>query len=177
MASSANDEGGQPFSDEQRAGVESRRADQDRTLLAMHRLEAALGSAAPGRVSNWRDRVLVELGYLEKVTADEADNAERPDSLLSDIARTQPLLRNRVRGVRLQYRQLQDAIGSLRRELTEPGDLLVDFTDIRQRLAWVLLGLRHQRARESDLVYEAYYEAFRADLAAERDGVSGESGS
>ena len=121
--------------------------------------------------------MLAERGYLEKVTADEADNAERPDSLLSDIARTQPLLRNRVRGVRLQYRQLQDAIGSLRRELTEPGDLLVDFTDIRQRLAWVLLGLRHQRARESDLVYEAYYETFRADLAAERDSESGESGS
>jgi len=41
--------------------------------------------------------------------------------------------------------------------LADSADLLVDFTDIRQRLAWVLSGLRHQRARESDLVYEAYY--------------------
>ena len=40
-----------------------------------------------------------------------------------------------------------------------------DFTDIRQRLTWVLTGLRHQRARESDLIYEAYYDAFRSDLA------------
>ena len=27
-----------------------------------------------------------------------------------------------------------------------------------------MTALRHQRARESDLIYEAYYEAFRADL-------------
>jgi hypothetical protein len=40
----------------------------------------------------------------------------------------------------------------------------VDFADLRERLAWLLTALRHQRARESDLIYEAYYEAFRADL-------------
>jgi len=44
----------------------------------------------------------------------------------------------------------------------------VDFTDIRQRLAWILAwilaGLRHQRARESDLIYEAYYDAVRSDM-------------
>jgi hypothetical protein len=35
---------------------------------------------------------------------------------------------------------------------------------VRQRLGWVLTSLRHQRARESDLIYEAYYDAFRVDL-------------
>lgn len=35
---------------------------------------------------------------------------------------------------------------------------------MRQRLGWVLTALRHQRARESDLIYEAYYEAFKAEL-------------
>ena len=40
---------------------------------------------------------------------------------------------------------------------------------VRQRPGWVLAGLRHQRARESDLIYEAYYDAFHADLHAERD--------
>jgi len=29
---------------------------------------------------------------------------------------------------------------------------------------WCVTGLRYQRARESDLIYEAYYEAFRIDL-------------
>ena len=65
--------------------------------------------------------------------------------------------------MRLQYRQLQDGIASL---LGELGDVeaMVDFADVRQRLAWILTGLRHQRARESDLIYEAYYDAFRTDL-------------
>jgi len=62
-------------------------------------------------------------------------------------------------------------IASLRRELGAPAETAVDFADLRQRLAWILTGLRHQRARESDLIYEAYYEGFPADLGKE----SGES--
>jgi hypothetical protein len=45
------------FTESHRASLESRRVDQDRTLAAMHRLEAALGSAAPGREGSWRDEV------------------------------------------------------------------------------------------------------------------------
>ena len=36
------------FSESQRAGLEVRQADQDRTLAGMHRLEAMLAAAAPG---------------------------------------------------------------------------------------------------------------------------------
>jgi hypothetical protein len=35
-------------------------------------------------------------------------------------------------------------------------------------MAWTLAALRHPRCRESDLIYEAYYEAFRTDLGADR---------
>ena len=104
------------------------------------------------------------LAVLGEAARDEADNAAQPDSLLSDIARTQPWLRNRVRGLRIHYRQLRDAIAGLQDELDHAADPTVDFTDIRQRLAWVLAGLRHQRARESDLIYEAYYDAVRSDI-------------
>jgi hypothetical protein len=44
----------------------------------------------------------------------------------------------------------------LRRELGDGGDQAADFADIRQRVAWLLTAFRHQRARESDLIYEAY---------------------
>jgi hypothetical protein len=145
--------------------MEQRQADQDRTLEAMRQLETALGAAAPRRERAWREEVRGALGVLGEATANEVENAALPDSLLSDIARTQPWLRNRVRGLRISYRQLQDAIGSLLGELAEPADPVVDFADIRQRLAWILTGLQHQRARESDLIYEAYYDAFRSDLA------------
>ena len=155
------------FSESQRAGLEVRQADQDRTLASMHRLEAMLAAAAPGREQEWRSEVLNALVALEEATAEEADNAQLPDSLLSDLTRTQPWLRNRVRGVRLQYQQIRDSLGSLRKEF-EGNTESSDYADIRQRLGWIVTGLRHQRARESDLIYEAYYDAFRADLPAEK---------
>ena len=151
------------FSAAQRAGLDVRRADQDRTLAAVHRLEAALSSAASGREPSWRHEVVDALAVLESATGDEQRNADQPDSLLSDIARTQPWLRNRVRGLRVTYQQLRDTIASLSAELAGGGDD-VDVDDLRRRLAWLSTAVRHQRARESDLLYEAYYEAFHREL-------------
>jgi hypothetical protein len=147
----------------QQARLDERLVDHDRTLVAMHQLEAALSEPAPRREGPWHEGVLAALGVLEAATTAEFENAEQPDSLLSDIKRTQSRLRTRVRGVRAQYRQIREAIASLRREM-EGGSATADFADIRQRLAWVLTALRHQRARESDLIYDAYYEAFNVDL-------------
>ena len=162
--------GPESFSNSQRAELDVRQADQDRTLAAMHTLEAALAAAAPGRQQDWQEAVLSALAVLDEATIEEAANAERPDSLLSDIAHTQPRLRNRVRGVRLQYRQLREVLHSLRAEVSGQRGAAVDFADLRQRLAWALTSLRYQRARESDLIYEAYFDAFRADLREEGAG-------
>jgi hypothetical protein len=131
----------------------------------MHALEAALASAAPRREQEWSHAVLSALAILDKATEDEQRNADLPDSLLSDVARTQPRLRTRVRGLRAQYRQLQDGIAAIRRELETPDEPAVDFSEVRQRLAWLLTALRYQQSRESDLIYEAYYEAFNAEIA------------
>jgi hypothetical protein len=150
---------------QQRAGLEIRLQDQDRTLAAMHALEEALAEPAPGREGPWRDKVLTALDVLDEATAEENENAEQPDSLLSDIKRYQPRLRTQVRGVRLQYGHLRDRVVALREELQgEVLDAPADFADIRQRLAWLLTSLRHQRARESDLIYEAYYDVFGVEL-------------
>lgn len=155
------------FTAEQRIGLRARQLDQDRTLEAMHRIEAALADPAPRREGAWRDAVLEALGHLDTATAEEASNAERPDSLLSDIARAQPLMRNRARAIRLQYRKVRATIGELRHELEDrDDDGGIDYADLRQRLGWLLTALRHQRARESDLIYEAYFDAFKADLRA-----------
>ncbi|HEX6933822.1 MAG TPA: hypothetical protein VF162_16885 [Streptosporangiaceae bacterium] len=159
-----SDRGPDEPGEEQQARITRRDTDQDRTLIAMQQLEAALAAAAPRREQAWRGEVLRTLTVLGDAAREEADNAAQPDSLLSDIARTQPWLRNRARGLRIHYRQLRDTIGALQDELSKADDETVDFTDIRQRLAWVLAGLRHQRARESDLIYEAYYDAVRSDI-------------
>ena len=155
-------------------GRDARRADQDRTLAAMHELEAALGAAAPGRESSWRAAVLDALVVLDEATDDEDANASNPDSLLSDIKRTQPRLRTRVRGLRTQYAHLRQTISSIRAELVKPDDDGTDFADVRQRLAWLLTALRHQRARESDLIYEAYYDAFDTELSLDDEPTLGQ---
>jgi hypothetical protein len=164
------------FTTLQRAGLETRRVDQDRTLDAIHRLEAALGAAAPGRESDWLREVLAALTNLDEATVEEQHNASQADSLLSDIARTQPRLRNRVRGLRAQYRQVRGTIEMLRDELaaTRPEVHPTDHADVRHRLAWLISALRHQRSRESDLIYEAYYDAFDVDIEAEREMSSAE---
>lgn len=154
------------LSDELHAGLESRDADQARTLDAVHVLEAALAEPAPGREVQWRQQVLAALSELDQVMAEEYANAERPESLLSDIRRTQPRLRTRVRGVRSQFLQIRQRISDLREELEQHGlDEETDFADLRTRIGWLLTALRHQRARESDLLYEAYYDAFGNPLA------------
>ncbi len=163
----SEDERSIQFTDSQREQIEQRRIDQDRTLVAVHELEQALGTAAPAREARWRETVLDALLVLGDAAREEAENADRPDSLLSDVAFNQPRLRSRVRGLRTQHRQLQQSIDGLQHELHEAGDAKVDFADIRQRVAWLLTALRHQRARESDLIYEAYYEAFQTDLGRE----------
>jgi len=168
---SSSDAGDRPtdFTPEHRAALDLRQLDQDRTLAAVHSLEAALAAAAPGRESRWRDTVRASLDVLHDATADEERNAAEPDSILSDIARTQPRLRNRVRGLRAQYRQVAETIHRLRHELDE-SDTDTDVADLRQRLSWLLSSLRHQRARESDLIYEAYFEAFKRDVEQDAGG-------
>ena len=89
------------LTEEQRGRVKQRDTDQDRTLVAMQQLEAALGAAAPGREQAWRNEVRTALAVLGEAAREEADNAAQLDSLLSDIACTRPWLRNRVRGLRL----------------------------------------------------------------------------
>ena len=96
----SEDQGSEGFTESQREQIERRRVDQDRTLLAIHELEAALAAAAPTRQARWRETVLAALGVLSEVMRDEAENAQQPDSLLADIAFHQPRLRNRVRRLR-----------------------------------------------------------------------------
>src|SRR4051794_9382875 len=100
----------------QRTAIGTRQVDQDRTLAAIHDLETALATAAPGREVAWTEQVMRALAVLRDATRDEGRNASEPDSLLSDIQRTQPRLRTRVRGLRVQYRNLAEAVDSMTQE-------------------------------------------------------------
>ena len=73
-----------------------------------------------------------------------------------------PGLRSRVGGLRAQYQQILNDVASLRRgvEVAAKHDTETDYDDLRHRLSWLLTALRHQRSRESDLIYEAYYDIY-----------------
>src|ERR1700745_398253 len=113
MPGNSQEPGCGELTEQQQGRFTQRAGDQDRTLLAMQKLEAALGSAAPRREQAWRHDVRRTLAVLGEAMEEEAGHGAQPDSLLSDLARTQPWLRARVRGLRLHYRQLRDAIAAL----------------------------------------------------------------
>ena len=146
----------------QQAGLQTRREDQDRTLSALQRLERATG--APASTPHWHDDALAALIALDEATADEQHNANEPDSLLSEIQRNQPRLRPRVHGIRAQYDQIRNTVRSLHNEMTTSAPDTLDITDLRRRTERLASALRYQRSRESDLIYEAYYDTFNTEL-------------
>jgi hypothetical protein len=132
------------------------REDRDRTLEAIHRLELAMRTAAPGREEDWREKVAGDLRALEEAVSIEYHESLRPNSLLSmirsDYARR---FGSRVRQLREQQAGIGQQIASLRNQLDELKDEEVDFGDLRQRVGWLVLAIQHSRARETDLVFEA----------------------
>jgi small-conductance mechanosensitive channel len=136
--------------------------DRERSLLALQELELCAGSPAPGREVRWLEQVLDALDVLGRMLAAQQENSADDASMLSDIQRDHPRLHNRVAQLRRSYRELHEAVTRLHDELaaTAPDDM--QFTDVRRRLDRIATELRYQRAREADLVYEA----FTVDLGA-----------
>src|SRR3954447_3721019 len=69
------------------ARLDPRQADQDRTLAAIHRVEAALTGAAPGREAAWRNDVVAALAVLHAPTDEEEKKTAPPDRPVVAVAR------------------------------------------------------------------------------------------
>ena len=130
----------------------------------MQRLNAHQRASARAALA---DHAIAALIALDEATADEQHNANEPDSLLSEIQRNQPRLRPRVHGIRTQYRQIRDTVRSLPNEMATSDPDTLDITDLRRRTERLASALRYQRTRESDLIYEAYYDTFNTELEAD----------
>lgn len=129
-------------------------SEQDRTLLAIHRVESAVAKASGAE--QWVHKATDELESLEEALRAEEAESSLPDALLSLLAGTNP----RRFGVRVRHlhEQLSDLIrqvASLRQELDTEDPEEVDAGDLRHRIGWILRALHHYRARLTDLVYEA----------------------
>lgn len=140
---------------------------QDRALLSLERLENLQAQESSDDFEQWRAEVLAALRELAIATADETQTIEQPESFVSDVARTQPRLRTKARGLRLRYHQLLEELESLYDELAEHRGAANELAEFLHRLSWIAGAVREQVARETRLIYDAYFEAFDAELAPE----------
>lgn len=147
------------FDKETQSAFSASQQDRDRTLAALHDLEAALAMASASE--DWLDEVKADLASLEAAMSGEKDELNRPDSLLPMIAADRPRrFGPRIRGLQEQYEDITRQVGSLLRELQQADEGQIDATDIRHRAGSLIRSIHSYRARQTDLVYEA----FRLDL-------------
>jgi hypothetical protein len=130
--------------------------DRNASLDALHTLEAALSEPAPSRQSHWVESVRAALGTLRDALDAQAAGDSESASLLSEIAKDEPRLLPRVDRLRRQHEGLRDGVHAILDELaTQVDHDHIDTADIRDRVAELARRLRHHRAQEADLIYEA----------------------
>ena len=157
-------------SDEEAAAFADATVGRDATLAAVRRLEAAASRAGTGRETDWLEQVAADLNVLERAVAAERQEASRPDSLLSMIARDYPRrFSSRIRHLRQQHEDVAQTVASLRTQLQSMRDEPnIDVADLRQHLSSLANAIRDRWGREADLVYEAIrLDLGRADHSAQ----------
>jgi hemerythrin-like domain-containing protein len=133
-------------------------AEHDALLNAMHQLEAALASAAPGRENAWNEQVVARLRTVEDALREHVVSADGPDGLLAEIDITRPTLMRRVEKLRQDHAALLEQVRELKK-LAElrGGNATPDFQRIRQQATSLLNAMRHHQHMETDLIFETFY--------------------
>jgi len=138
------------------AAAQTSRSDRNSSLDALHVLEAALAEPASTRHQSWITAVRTALAALLHALDEQAAGDSEAFSLLSEIATDDPRLIPRIDRLRRQHQALRNSAQATLDELaTQAADDHIDTADIRDRVAELARKLRHHRAQESDLIYEA----------------------
>jgi hemerythrin-like domain-containing protein len=134
------------------------RQEHDALLAAMHRLEAALAAAAPGRERAWNARVLEDLRAVRACLARHVESAEAPGGFFAEVDLTRPTLARRVGRLRREHADLLHLAAAFQRQVEHHGpDERPDFADIRRRATGLLEALRQHQAQEADLIFETFF--------------------
>lgn len=138
------------------AAAQTSRTDRNSSLGALHVLEAALSEPAPARQQSWVEAVRVAFDALREALDSQATGDSEEASLLAEIARDEPRLIPRIDRLRRQHKGLRDTVRATLDELvTQAEHDHIDTADVRDRAAEIARRLRHHRAQEADLIYEA----------------------
>jgi hemerythrin-like domain-containing protein len=134
------------------------RQEHDALLAAMHRLEAALAAAAPGREQAWTVRARGELRGVQEALSQHIASAEGPGGLYEEIDTTRPTLARRIERLRQEHAELLRQARALREQMEGYGpDELPRYQGIREQAAGLLNALRQHQAAEADLIFESFY--------------------
>ncbi|HVX63055.1 MAG TPA: hypothetical protein VHC19_20705 [Pirellulales bacterium] len=129
----------------------------DALLEAIHGLEAALASPAPGREEIWRCRASAALTGFQEALAAHVASTESPAGLFGDVESLEPAFHHRIGRLRREHADLTAQAESLATHLA-PHAMGEEFNfhDLRQRAGWLLTAFRHHQALEADLAFELY---------------------
>ena len=130
--------------------------DHEEILSAVHRLEAALASPAPGRETPWKQRAGAALvGVIDSLNM-HRESAENEGGVIAEaealLGRPRALAAARSQHVRL-LKEGGELLANLEAQRDDPK---LTCEAVRER-AWDLaLALRNHQALEADLILEAF---------------------
>lgn len=126
-------------------------------LSAIHSLEAALFSPAPGREREWATQVSGRLREVHAELETHRREAEGVDGLYDQLEVVMPRAATRIQYLKDTNQSLVDRVELLIREVERIAKSGVGaFMAVRSNSTLLLGEMRHQQAREIDLMFEAF---------------------
>lgn len=126
-------------------------------LSAIHSLEAALFSPAPGREREWATQVTGRLREVHGELETHRREAEGTDGLYEQLETVMPRAATRIQYLKDTNQSLVDRVELLIREVERIAKSGTGaFMAVRSNSTLLLGEMRHQQAREVDLMFEAF---------------------
>lgn len=132
-------------------------AGHDPILSAIHSLERALVSPAPGRQQEWASQVADDLRDVCAALARHREDVEKDDGLYEQLEDAMPRAAVRLQYLRETNVSLLEQAELLERQVERmaAGESAA-FMSVRTQSLQLLSEMRQQQAREIDLVFEAF---------------------
>ncbi|MEX1253657.1 MAG: hypothetical protein WEE64_04890 [Dehalococcoidia bacterium] len=140
-------------SDDRQKGIAARTSrEQETMVLAVHALEGAMASPAPGREQAWKQRARHELASVVGLLQEHCEAAEADDGIIGEVevrlGRSYEVSRARRDHERLAH----EAVSLLAALDEYSGDSALSFQEVRRQVAQLTAALRDHQGREADLL-------------------------
>ena len=128
----------------------------DAMVRAVHALERAIVSPAPGREEAWKQRAGAALTVVVDELRQHRESAEKPDGLVAAIEAAIGRPRELSRAIS-GHESLVESAGGLLTDLADDAlrsELACE--DVRERVVTLTAALRRHQAVEADLILQAF---------------------